>query len=57
MIGCTLMLMIGVVIFGCMLALAGVQTDAGFTTAYIILLIVVVLGMMDMMGVFNKKDK
>ena len=55
--GCFLMLMIGVVVFGCMLALAGVQTDAGFTTAFIILLVVVVLGMLAMMGFLDKKDK
>ena len=55
--GCFLMMIIGVVVFGCGLSLAGVQSDAGFTTAFILLLVVVVLGMLAMMGVFNKKDK
>lgn len=42
---------------GIALSLMGVQSDGAFSAIFIGLLVVVVLGMLAMMGVFNKKDK
>ena len=53
MIGC---LLFGAVLFiGIALSFMGVQSDGAFSAIFIILLIVFMLGVMAMMGFFNKK--
>ena len=55
MFGC--LIFCAVFFIGIALSLMGVQSADSFSAIFIVLLIVVVLGMMAMMGVFNKKDK
>lgn len=55
MYGC--LIFCAMVAIGIALALMGVQSADSFSAIFIFLLIVVVLGMLAMMGLFNKKDK